>query len=90
MHPSVELTLRLAIPTKKTLNTKVTSLRYGTMKIPIHLLHGTHSSKDSELIQSMDVTELFMSQNEKLTDYVKFYQGCRWHRVDSVWVFVDD
>ena len=60
------------------------------MKIPIHLLHGTHSSKDSELIQSMDVTELFMLQNEKLTDYVKFYQGCRWHRVDSVWVFVDD
>lgn len=90
MHPSVELTLRLAIPTKKTLNTKVMSLRCGTMKIPIHLLHGTHSSKDSELIQSMDVTELFMLQNEKLTDYVKFYQGCRWHRVDSVWVFVDD
>ena len=55
------------------------------MKIPIHLLHGTHSLKDSELIQSMDVTGLFMSQNEKLTDYVKFYQEHRMHGTYFVW-----
>ena len=81
----VELTLRLAIPTKKTLNTKVTSLRCGTMKIPIHLLHGMRSLKDSELIQSMDVTEQFTSQNEKLTDYVKFYQEHHGHSTYFVW-----
>jgi len=48
--------------------------------------HGMLSLKDLELIQNMDVNELFTLQNGKLTDYVKCYQEHHWCGIKFIWM----